>query len=593
MIAATEEHRVDSAGVRLAAVELGDRSAPTVVLLHGYPDTKEVWEDVAHRLAERFHVVAYDMRGAGASSAPAGGAAAYDMERLVDDLVAVLDAVVPGRRVHLAGHDWGSISGWEMATSPRLAGRLLSFTSINGPSIDHAGHWMRDRLRHPGPRSLAALAGQARRSWYIGAFQLPLLPELAWRRVVASRWPQVLRRFDGDAAGAATPAPTLAADAAHGLGLYRRNMRPRLRRPRPDAVAHIPVQLIAGRRDPFISPRLHDGLERWAPLLRRRTVDAGHWLPRTHPEQVAGWIGEFVGEVEAGTPPTSPPTPHPLQGSPAPAPAGRFTGRLVLVTGAGSGIGRATALAFADAGARVLAVDIDAAAAERTAELARLCGAADAAALRADVADADAMERLDRDVAERYGVVDVLVNNAGIGVAGTFLDTPVEEWRRVLDVNLWGVLHGCRLVARRMVERGGGGHIVNVASAAAFTPSKALPAYSTSKAAVLMLSECLRAELAPQGIGVSAICPGFVSTNITRTTSFVGRSADEEERLRARSTRLYRRRNYPPERVAAAILDAVARDRAVVPVTVEARAMRLLSRVAPGVMRALAKLDAL
>ena len=84
-----------------------------------------------------------------------------------------------------------------------------------------------------------------------------------------------------------------------------------------------------------------------------------------------------------------------------------------------------------------------------------------------------------------------------------------------------------------------------------------------------------------------------MSTNITRSTRFVGQSADEQERLRARSTRLYRRRNYPPERVAAAILRAVERDSAVVPVTIEARAMRLLSRAAPGVMRALAKLDAL
>ena len=137
------EHRVDAAGVRLAAVELGDRTAPTVVLLHGYPDTKEVWEEVAHRLAERLHVVAYDMRGAGASSAPAGGSAAYDLERLVDDFVAVTDAVVPGRAVHLVGHDWGSIAGWEMVTTPRLDGRVRSFTSIAVP------------VRAPSPRSPA------------------------------------------------------------------------------------------------------------------------------------------------------------------------------------------------------------------------------------------------------------------------------------------------------------------------------------------------------------------------------------------------------------------------------------------------------
>src|SRR5205807_1581090 len=119
----------------------------------------------------------------------------------------------------------------------------------------------------------------------------------------------------------------------------------------------------------------------------------------------------------------------------------------------------------------------------------------------------EAMEQLAKAVFEDHGVVDVLVNNAGIGLAGAFLDTTVEDWRRVLDVNLWGVIHGCRLFGRQMVERGQGGHIVNVASAAGIQPSKGLPAYSTSKAAVLMLSECLRADSAGAGIGVSAIRP--------------------------------------------------------------------------------------
>ncbi|HEX3607762.1 MAG TPA: SDR family oxidoreductase [Candidatus Dormibacteraeota bacterium] len=572
MIGAVAERSVEALGVRLVVAELGDRSAPTVVLLHGYPDTKEVWEEVAARLASRFHVVAYDMRGAGGSTAP-GDTAGYDLERLVDDFVAVIDQVVPGRAVHLVGHDWGSISGWDMVTAPRLRGRVLSFTSISGPSLDHSAHWFRARLRRPTPGALGAVLGQLGRSWYIAAFQLPVLPELTWRRVMARRWPGFLRRVDGVPAGAAVIAPTFATDAAQGVGLYRRNMLRRLNRPRGDALAHAPVQLVVARRDPFVSPRIFDDLDRWAPVLRRRTVDAGHWLPRAHPAQLAGWISEFVSDVEAGHAVTP-------------------QGRLVLVTGAGSGIGRATALAFAQPGTRVLAVDVDLAAAERTAELVRLCGGR-AWALGCDVSDQDAMERLDRQVFEEHGVVDVLVNNAGIGVAGSFLDTGVEEWRRVLDVNLWGVLHGCRLVGRRMVDRGSGGHIVNVASAAAFTPSKALPAYSTSKAAVLMMSECLRAELAPHGIGVSAICPGFVSTNITRSTRFVGRSAEEQERLRDRSTRLYRRRNYPPERVAAAIVRAVERDQAVVPVTVEARAMQLLGRLVPGVVRRLARLDAL
>jgi NAD(P)-dependent dehydrogenase (short-subunit alcohol dehydrogenase family) len=201
------------------------------------------------------------------------------------------------------------------------------------------------------------------------------------------------------------------------------------------------------------------------------------------------------------------------------------------------------------------------------------------------------MEKLAARTADQHGVPDVVVNNAGIGLAGSFLDTTPEDWKQVLDVNLWGVIHGCRLFGRQMVERGQGGHIVNTASAAAFQPSRALPAYSTSKAAVLMLSECLRAELAPHGIGVSAICPGLVNTPITGSARHAGVDEDEQERRRTSAARLYRLRNYPPEKVARAVLRAVQRDTAVVPVTPEARGARLLSRLSPGALRALARVN--
>jgi NAD(P)-dependent dehydrogenase (short-subunit alcohol dehydrogenase family) len=201
------------------------------------------------------------------------------------------------------------------------------------------------------------------------------------------------------------------------------------------------------------------------------------------------------------------------------------------------------------------------------------------------------MEKLAEKVAAEYGIVDVLVNNAGIGLSGSFFDTTPEDWKKVLDVNLWGVIHGCRLFGKQMAERGQGGHIVNTASAAAFQPSKALPAYSTSKAAVLMLSECLRAELAGQGIGVSAICPGLVNTNITATARFAGVDAEEEKRRQKKSSRLYGLRNYPPEKVADAILSAVVRNQAVVPVTPEARGAHLMSRFTPKALRAVARLE--
>ncbi|MGW0832113.1 SDR family oxidoreductase [Streptomyces prunicolor] len=575
------ERWVRTGGVELCVAELGDPSRPTVILVHGYPDTKEVWSEVASRLADRFHIVLYDVRGHGRSTAPQPLRGGFTLEKLTDDFLAVADAVSPDRPVHLVGHDWGSVQSWEFVTVERTVGRIASFTSMSGPSLDHFGHWINKRLTRPTPRRVGQLLGQGAKSWYVYLLHTPVLPELAWRGPLGKRWPKILERAEKVPRGD-YPTSSLPQDAANGAWLYRDNVRARLRRPRPDAYAHAPVQLVTPLGDAFLSERLYDELELWAPGAVRHTLQAKHWIPRTRPDQLASWITEFVTTQEGERPRSTPATGKYVQ---------RFGGQLVLVTGAGSGIGRATAFAFAESGARVVAVDRDTESVARTAELARLIGAPEAWAETVDVSDEQAMEKLAAKVAAEYGVVDVLVNNAGIGLSGSFFDTTPEDWKKVLDVNLWGVIHGCRLFGKQMAERGQGGHIVNTASAAAFQPSKALPAYSTSKAAVLMLSECLRAELSGQGIGVSAICPGLVNTNITSTAHFAGVDADEEKRRQKKSARLYGLRNYPPEKVADAILRAVVRNEAVVPVTPEARGAHLMSRFAPRALRALARLE--
>ncbi|WP_282702820.1 SDR family oxidoreductase [Streptomyces sp. CC219B] len=575
------ERWVRTGGVELCVAELGDPARPTVLLVHGYPDSKEVWSEVALRLADDFHVVLYDVRGHGRSTAPRPLRGGFTLEKLTDDFLAVADAVSPDRPVHLVGHDWGSVQSWEFVTVKRAEGRIASFTSMSGPSLDHIGHWIQRRMKRPTPRRVGQLLGQGAKSWYVYLLHTPVLPELAWRGPLGRLWPRYLERME-KAPADDYPTPSLSSDAAHGAWLYRDNVRSRLRRPRADAYAHAPVQLITPLGDAFLSEKLYDELEMWAPRLTRRTLPAKHWAPRTRPDQLASWISEFVTSVEGGRP-------EPARSSGKYA--DRFGGQLVLVTGAGSGIGRATAYAFAEAGARVVAVDRDAEAAARTAEMSRLLGAPGAWSEPVDVSDEQAMEKLAEKVASEYGVVDVLVNNAGIGLSGAFLDTTSDDWRKVLDVNLWGVIHGCRLFGRQMADRGQGGHIVNTASAAAYQPSKALPAYSTSKAAVLMLSECLRAELASQGIGVTAVCPGFVNTNITSTARFAGVDAEEEKRRQKRTARLYGLRNYPPEKVADAILRAVARNQAVVPVTPEAWGALVLSRFAPRALRRIARVE--
>ncbi|MFM9369005.1 SDR family oxidoreductase [Streptomyces sp. Da 82-17] len=591
LLKGARERWVRTGGVELCVAELGDATQPTVLLVHGYPDSKEVWSEVAARLADRFHVVLYDVRGHGRSTAPVPLRGGFTLEKLTDDFLAVVDAVSPDRPVHVVGHDWGSVQSWEFVTVKRTEGRIASFTSMSGPSLDHFGHWIKQRMTRPTPRRVGQLLGQGAKSWYVYMLHTPVLPELAWRGPLGARWPKILQRVEKVPADG-YPTASLPSDAANGAWLYRDNVRARLLKPRADAYAHAPVQLITPLGDAFLSPRLYDQLELWAPQLTRRTLPAKHWVPRTRPDQLAAWITDFVNVNEDLGDRGAQGTAIADRSKVATGRhADRFGGRLVLVTGAASGIGRATAFAFAEAGARVIAVDRDAEGAARTAELSRLIGAPEAWAETVDVADEQAMEKLAEKVATEYGVVDVLVNNAGIGLSGSFFDTTVEDWQKVLDVNLWGVIHGCRTFGRQMAERGQGGHIVNTASAAAFQPTKALPAYSTSKAAVLMLSECLRAELAGQDIGVSAICPGLVNTNITATARFAGVDAAEEKRRQERSSRLYGLRNYPPEKVARAVLDAVVKNQAVVPVTPEARGAHLMSRFTPKALRAIARME--
>jgi NAD(P)-dependent dehydrogenase (short-subunit alcohol dehydrogenase family) len=263
-------------------------------------------------------------------------------------------------------------------------------------------------------------------------------------------------------------------------------------------------------------------------------------------------------------------------------PRGRFDEKNALITGAGSGIGRATAILFAARGARLFLCDVnEAGLAETAAEAGKAGGRV--ATFVVDVSKRDQMtdfaERVHRDVP----AVDVLVNNAGVGIGGGFLDTSLEDWEWALSINLWGVIHGCHFFLPKMVARKSG-HVVNVASAAGLLATGELAAYGTSKYAVVGLSESLRDELDKYGISVSTICPGVINTPITRTSRLRGNGPSREELIA-----IYEKRNYGPEKVAAAIVDAVNARRAIVPVAPEAWVVyamkRLLPETSPRILR--------
>jgi NAD(P)-dependent dehydrogenase (short-subunit alcohol dehydrogenase family)/pimeloyl-ACP methyl ester carboxylesterase len=582
---------VESGGVKLAVNESGVRDAPTVILVHGYPDCSATWDAVARELGGRFHVVTYDVRGAGDSDGPRRRAA-YRLEVLAADLRAVADTVSPHAPVHLVGHDWGSVQCWEAVTDPETQSRFASFTSISGPYVDHAAFWARDRLK-PGRKMLTGL-DQARRSWYIAAMYVPMLVPMLWRLFIGRSFKPMITRLEGLPSRSEWPAPSLTKDGIRGVNIYRANIANRFRNPR-ERFTSVPVQVIVPIGDRYVSQSLaSEDVARWVDRLWVRRVRSAHWVQQKSPEAVAHAVTELVAHIEGE--PESRALRRLRVTEDAPAMRKRrgrdreFNEQLVVVTGAGSGIGRETALAFSRLGAEVVIAELQETAGERTAAEIRAAGGG-ASAYAVDVSDAASMEEFAKRVITDHGVPDVVVNNAGIGVAGSFLDTSAEDWERIVDVNLLGVVNGCRVFGSAMAERLEGGHIVNVASAAAFTPSRMLGAYAATKAAVLMLSECLGAELRDAGIGVSAICPGIINTPIVGSTRYVGLS-ESEQRARASSmTKQYRRRNYPPSKVADAIVKAVRNRTPVVPVAPEAVGARLLSRISPAAMRRLARVE--
>lgn len=257
---------------------------PTVVMVHGWPDCHEVWDLVADRLHDAgHHVVTFDVRGVGAST-PALVRRPYALEEMAADIDAVVDAVSPDRPVHLVGHDWGGVEGWEYVTSDACDGRVETFTTLSGPNLDHLGHLLRSSVR--------AAVVQGTKSLYTLVLSIPVLRTAMWRLGMASAFRRWLRVTEGIAPDSGYPGPGLAQHAMAAVPLYRTNIFGRVRRPeiRP---ARVPVHQIVATRDRYVSASVLAESARWVDDFTRTEIEAGHWAPRTHPDDVAHHMNEY------------------------------------------------------------------------------------------------------------------------------------------------------------------------------------------------------------------------------------------------------------------------------------------------------------
>lgn len=256
-----------------------------------------------------------------------------------------------------------------------------------------------------------------------------------------------------------------------------------------------------------------------------------------------------------------------------------FSGKVALVTGAASGIGRALAGALAARGASVVLADVDELGAKTAADAIAARGAGRATAAPLDVTDAEAFAALVDQTEHEQGPVDLLFNNAGIGVGGPVRDMTVAHWDRVIAVNLRGVAHGITACYPRMCGRGSG-HIVNTASLAGLIPAPILTPYAATKHAVVGLSTSLRAEAAMHGVRVSVVCPGVIDTPLLDK----GNPADLPPTVEFPDGRKLLGqigKPYPPESLAEDVLDGVAANRAFIVSPRHARIPWRLYRLSP------------
>lgn len=262
-----------------------------------------------------------------------------------------------------------------------------------------------------------------------------------------------------------------------------------------------------------------------------------------------------------------------------------FEGKIVLVTGAASGFGRGIAMAFARAGADLVLADINEEGLRETARIVEDLGRK-VLTKRVDVSNRAEMEEFAGEVLSEWGRVDVLVNNAGVGVGGELVNIPLDDIEWITGINLMGEVYGTRLFLPQMIERGEG-HVVNIGSLSSLVVLPLHIAYTTAKFGVAGFSEALWVECHRRGVGVTLVCPGAISTDIVTNTR-AHASNSRQQKMTEKYESMLQEKGMHPEKAGQLVLEAVARDRFLLLIGSEAYFLYYLRRLFPNFVRRLA-----
>lgn len=294
-----KELTVASYDVELYVQVHGDAKHPTILFLHGYPDCHKTWNYQVNVLKKRFQVVTFDMRGVGNSTCSAKRTA-YRMNNMLADVEAVINAVVGKEgKVHIVGHDWGSVIGWSLITEAYYARRVLSYTSMSGPHLTLMLDWGRRNLLSLEPKRLANALKQGLFSWYVYLFNIPVLPETIFKTMGRTIWKTVLKNN-----GVAADDKYLEASqeeiekiCLNPINLYRQNPLNPPTMPSPKSIT-TPVQLIIPTGDSFISEPLFEFYDEYVVDLTRQPILGKHWAHRSHKVEFNYLIKQFVNSTQ-------------------------------------------------------------------------------------------------------------------------------------------------------------------------------------------------------------------------------------------------------------------------------------------------------